>query len=257
MTTRASPLRYVGGKSRLAQRIIALIPEHKIFCEAFFGAGWVFFTKEPSKYEVINDLDGDLVNFYRVLQNHIEEFLKQFKWLLTSRELFHDFKAQQEAGGLTDIQRAARYYYIQRTCYGGGVRSRTFGVHPRGAYPSFNILRLEEELSAAHLRLACVTIESLSWQEFLKRYDRAGTFFYLDPPYHKIRQYKHNMTLADYRELAAILATLKGEFLLSINDVEEMRELFKDFQCSATQVTYSIDRKNNNYKGKELLICNY
>jgi len=115
-----SPLRYVGGKSRISEKIIGMIPEHTTYCEVFAGAGWIFFKKEPSRYEVLNDLDSDLISFYRVLQNHLEEFLKQFKFLLTSREWFEDWKSQLDGRGLTDIQKAARYYYLQpkfRTFY--------------------------------------------------------------------------------------------------------------------------------------------
>ncbi len=146
-----SPLAYVGGKSRLAKTIVAKIPDHMAYCEVFAGAGWVFFRKEPSKYEVINDLDDDLICFYRVLQNHLEEFLRQFRWLLSSRKLFEDWKRQQKAGGLTDIQRAARYYYLQRLCFGGRVKNRTFGAGPMRR-PRINLLRIEEELSEVHLR---------------------------------------------------------------------------------------------------------
>jgi len=81
-----SPLLYIGGKSKLSETIIKMISPHQTYCEVFCGAAWVFFRKEVSKYEVINDLDSDLVTFYRVLQNHLEEFLKQFKWVLSSRE---------------------------------------------------------------------------------------------------------------------------------------------------------------------------
>ena len=142
----------------------------------------MFFRKEPSKYEVINDLDSDLVAFYRVLQHHLEEFLKQFKWLLCSREWFEDFKKQQAAGGLTDIQCAARYYYLQRLCFGGRVRGRTFGPAPEHS-PRINLLRMEEELAEVHLRLTRVSIENLPWSQFLAAYDRPRTFFCLDPPY--------------------------------------------------------------------------
>jgi len=136
-----SPLAYIGGKSRLSKTIIEMIPEHETYCEVFAGAAWVFFRKDISKYEVINDLDSDLVTFYRVLQNHLEEFLRQFKWILSSREWFEDWKRQQEAGGLTDIQRAARYYYLQRHSFAGRVRSRTFGCSPL-TRPRINLLRL-------------------------------------------------------------------------------------------------------------------
>jgi DNA adenine methylase len=74
-----SPLCYIGGKSRLSSIITPMIPECKQYCEVFAGAAWIFFRKEQSASEVINDLDGDLISFYRVVQNHLEEFLKQFK----------------------------------------------------------------------------------------------------------------------------------------------------------------------------------
>ena len=120
------------------------MPNHDQYCEVFSGAAWVFFTKEPSKAEVINDLDSDLISFYRVVQNHLEEFLKQFKWLLTSREFFKNWKAQLNTRGLTDIQRVARYYYLQRLAFGGRVRNRNYGVQTDGRANRINIVRLEE-----------------------------------------------------------------------------------------------------------------
>ena len=249
-----SPLAYIGGKSKLAKTIIEMIPKHTAYCEAFAGAAWVFFRKEPSKYEVINDLDSDLVCFYRVLQNHLEEFLKQFKWLLASREWFEDFKRQQVAGGLTDIQRAARYYYMQRMCFGGRVRGRTFGTSPM-THPRINLLRIEEELSEVHLRLAGVTIEHLHWQQFIKTYDKIGTLFYLDPPYYKAPYYNHNFDLADFQELANTLQGLKAHFILSINDHLEMRNVFKSFNQKQTSLNYTVSRGKNK-KARELLITN-
>ena len=250
-----SPLAYIGGKSKLSKTIIDMIPEHKAYCEVFAGAAWVFFRKEPSKYEIINDLDSDLVCFYRVLQNHIEEFLKQFKWLLSSREWFKDWKRQQEAGGLTDIQRGARYYYLQRLCFGGRVKARTFGAGPMRR-PRINLLRIEEELSEVHLRLVNATIENLPWQDFLKRYDRKQTFFYLDPPYYKAPYYEHNLELKDYQEMAEILAGVKGKFILSINDIPEIRETFKTFKIKPVVLNYSVCRQKAT-EGKELLVSNF
>jgi DNA adenine methylase len=249
-----SPLAYIGGKSKLAKTIIGMMPEHKAYCEVFAGAAWVFFRKEPSKYEVINDLDGDLICFYRVLQNHLEEFLRQFKWLLSSREWFEDWKRQQAAGGLTDIQRAARYYYLQRMCFAGRVKGRTFGAAALRR-PRINLLRIEEELSEVHLRLADVTIEHLPWQKFLKTYDRPGTFFYLDPPYYKAPYYAHNFKLADFQELATTLAGLRSNFILSINDHPDMRETFKTFDIAPVKLFYSAAKKQCK-KACELLITN-
>ncbi len=250
-----SPLAYIGGKSKLANTIIKMIPEHQMYCEVFAGAAWVFFRKDYSKYEVINDLDSDLIVFYRVLQNHLEEFLKQFKWILSSREWFEDWKRQQKAGGLTDIQRAARYYYLQRLCFGGRVKNRTFGTGPM-CRPRINLLRIEEELSEVHLRLAGVTIENLPWNDFIKRYDRPKTFFYLDPPYYKAPYYEHNLGLKDYQEMAKNLTEMKSKFILSINDHRHMRDCFKNFNIKTVGLTYSVS-KTTGTKAKELLITNY
>ena len=250
-----SPLAYIGGKSKLAKTIIEMIPEHDAYCEVFAGAAWVFFRKEPSKYETINDLDSDLIVFYRVLQHHLEEFLRQFKWILSSREWFEDWKRQQEAGGLTDIQRAARYYYLQRLSFGGRVRSRTFGAGPMRR-PRINLLRIEEELSEVHLRLVNATIEFLPWEDFIMRYDRPKTVFYLDPPYFKAPYYQHNLALPDYQAMAMRLACVKAKWLLSINDLPEMREVFKAFEIKPVRLKYSVS-KGGCTEGKELIITNY
>jgi DNA adenine methylase len=251
-----SPLAYIGGKSKLAQTIIDLIPEHKTYCEVFAGAAWVFFRKEPSKFEIINDLDSDLIAFYRVLQHHLEEFLKQFKWLLSSREWFEDSKRQQEAGGLTDIQRAARYYYLQRQSFGGKVRGRVFGCSSdRG--PRINFLRLEEDLSDLYLRLAGVVIENLPWQEFVRRYDKPEVFFYLDPPYYKAPFYKHNLlTLEEYIEMADILSNIQAKWILSINDLPETRNVFNKFSIKPVTLNYTVG-KNAQSTGKELIVANF
>ena len=250
-----SPLAYIGGKSKLSETIIKMMPQHKAYCEVFAGAAWVFFRKEPSKFEVINDLDSDLVIFYRVLQNHLEEFLKQFKWLLCSREWFEDYKRQIESGGLTDIQRAARYYYLQRLCFGGRVRSRTYGAGPMRR-PRINLIRIEEELSEIHLRLTGVHIEHLDWKRMISTYDRPETLFYCDPPYYRAPFYRHNLDLKDYQEMAKSLTDIKGQFILSINDVPEMHEVFGLFNLNSVQLVYSVSRQKIT-EGRELIITNF
>jgi DNA adenine methylase len=247
-----SPLAYVGGKSKLSKQIISLIPPHSIYCEAFAGAGWIFFRKDPSKSEILNDLDSDLISFYRVLQNHLEEFLKQFKWLLQSREQFEDWKSQLDSRGLTDIQKAARYYYLQRLCFGGRVSGRTFGVSPERP-GRINLLRLEEELSEVHLRLYNVMIENLPWNEFVDRYDRPETFFFLDPPYFESPTYKHNFyVIDDYVKIAEKLRNIKGKFILTLNDHPEIRRVFKDFYIKPVNLQYSVGIEGS--IGSELII---
>ena len=201
-------------------------------------------------------MDGDLITFYRVLQNHLEEFLRQFRWLLSSREWFNDWKAQIEAPGLTDIQRAARYYYLQRHSFAGRTsKSRSFGFNPLKR-PRINLLRMEEELSEVHLRLATVNIENRHWREFLGFADRPQTFFYIDPPYWGRKDYRHNLDTSEYAAMAEILSAIKGKFILSIDDRPETREVFQRFEITPVTVTYTANAVKSKL-GKELLIKNF
>jgi DNA adenine methylase len=113
-------------------------------------------------------------------------------------------------------------------------------------------LRLEEELSEVHLRLSGVVIENLPWDEFIKRYDRPETFFYLDPPYFEAPCYKHNFILEDFVKMADVLRNIKGSFILSLNDHPKMREVFSDFELSPVKLNYSVGKEKTT--GSELII---
>lgn len=152
---------WIGGKRRLAKHLLPLFPEHECYVEPFCGAAALFFMKAPAKTEVLNDINGDLVNLYRVVQHHLEEFVRQFKWALVSRQIWTWLDATP-VDTLTDIQRAARFFYLQKLGFGGKVDGRTFGTATTGAV-RLNLLRLEEDLSAAHLRLSRCCIEHLEW----------------------------------------------------------------------------------------------
>lgn len=252
-----SPLKWLGGKSRLAGTVVRYMPPHLRYAEVFAGAGWVFFRKNPSRYESLNDINGDLVAFYRVLQHHLEEFCRQFKWLLSSREFFEDFKGQQVAGGLTDIQRAARFYYLQRHAFGGRVKSQSFGVSP-DAPPPINLLRIEEELSAAHIRLMNVTVENLTWSDYIERYDGPDTLFYLDPPYHGCES-DYGVGLfqrSDFSRMAEQLGMIEGKFLLSLNDNDDVRQVFAAYNIKEVETTYTVSKKAAS-QAREVLIANY
>src|SRR5579871_6540541 len=102
---------WIGGKRRLANKIIPLFPTHECYVEPFAGAAALYFRKRPALVEVLNDINGELINLYRVVKIHLEEFTRQFKWALTSREIFKWLQITP-AETLTDIQRAARFYYL-------------------------------------------------------------------------------------------------------------------------------------------------
>lgn len=166
----------MGGKTRLLKEIIPLIPAHQCYVEVFAGGAALFYKKPPVKVEVLNDINGELINLYRVVQHHLEEFIRQFKWALSSRQVFK-WEKMKHPETLTDIQRAARFYYLQKLAFGGKVDGQTYGTATT-AKPRLNLLRLEEDLSDAHLRLSRVNIEHLDWVKCIEKYDRKHTFFY-------------------------------------------------------------------------------
>jgi DNA adenine methylase len=250
-------LSWIGGKSRLASYIIPLFADHQCYCEVFAGGAWLLFRKPPSKAEVLNDIKLDLVTLYRVVRLHLDEFIRYFKHLLVARDEFERFlKENPEA--LTDIQRAVRFYYLTKTCYGARVHKPVFGMSTTGA-PRLNLLRIEEELSAAYLRLQRVVIEHLHYQEMIARYDRPHTLLYLDPPYYGCEDYygKNVFSRDDFGALAAQLAGIKGKFIMSINDVPEIRQIFSGFEIKQVSTKYSVSGGTRQKAVSELVVANY
>ncbi|ARV17419.1 Modification methylase DpnIIA [Curvibacter sp. AEP1-3] len=255
--TQAAPLvPWVGGKRRLAQHILPLFPQHDCYVEAFCGAAALFFLKEPAKVEVLNDVHGDLVRLYRVVQNHLEEFVRQFKWSLASREMY-GWLQDTPPETLTDIQRAARFFYLQKLGFGGKVDGQTFGVATT-AKSRLNLLRLEEDLSLAHLRLHQVTIEHMDWAACVERYDRPHTLFYLDPPYYGTEGYGVGFELEQYDRMAELLRTMKGKALVSVNDIPQMRLAFNGLAMQRLSINYTVGASGRGREPKgELLIANF
>ncbi len=180
---------YFGGKSLIAKQLAARLDRipHTVYAEPFIGGGSVFFarTSRP-KVEVINDLDKEIANFFRVAQRHYEALLETLRWSIRSRADLERI-AGRSALQMTDIERAARTYFIQITSFGGARRdtpsfSRTANGS-RGRYAFFDRARLAEHIEALHERLAGVTIECLDYRRLIDLYDSPGTLFYLDPPY--------------------------------------------------------------------------
>lgn len=249
-------LSYLGGKSLLAGKIVPTIPAHKCYCEVFAGAAWILFKKEPSDVEIINDINSDLVTLYRVIKHHVREFVRYFEWILSARDEFERFK-QEKPATLTDIQRAVRFYYLLKMGYGSRLTNPTFGISTMRA-SHLNFMRIEEELSAAHLRLNRVYVENMHYSDLIQRFDRRHTFFYIDPPYFNCENYygKGIFSREDFGKLAALLHQLKGKFILSINDTKEIREIFEGFFIQEVGTTYQTSNKGKK-KVTELLIRNY
>ena len=228
---------YFGGKSRLSKTIIQKIPTHTCYVEVFAGGAIVFFSKDPSTSEVLNDLDRDLVTLYRVIKHHPEELYRQYKYSLVARSEF-DREQQVNPETLTDVQRAARYLYLQKCAFGGHITGQTFGMNTTGK-PRLNLLTLESSIQKAWQRLINVQIECKDFRDLIPRYDREHTFFFLDPPYWQIPGYKHDFEERDFLDLAGLLRSIKGRFLMTINDTEEIRGIFSGFTINEVNLKYS------------------
>ena len=256
----AKPLApWLGGKRFLGKRIagrIEAIP-HRCYAEPFVGMGTVFFRrgKRPSA-EVINDINGDIVNLFRVVREHPAELDRQFEWALASRQEFRRLLAVLPEA-LTDVQRAARFAYLQRLAFAGRPGSTSTNFSPY--YPAkFRARQMLPLIRAAHRRLQRVQIECLPWDEFIRRYDRPFTLFYLDPPYwgHEADYGKGLFAREDFARMAALLAGLKGRFILSMNDRPEVRETFAGFAIEEVTTRYSASWKAAKRTVGELLIGN-
>lgn len=160
---------------------------------------------------------------------------------------------------LTDIQRAARFYYLQHHAFGGRVSGQSFGTATTA--PTVNLLRIEESLSAAHLRLAGgTTVENLPWKNCMSRYDRAHTFFYLDPPYWQVEGYGVPFGLEQYVEMAEVMRTCKGKVMVSINDHPDIRRVFNGHIIHDHNLGIKYSVGNNHGEAREtseLVITNY
>ena len=248
------PLPYIGGKNRLAKKIISILPPHTTYVEPFAGGAQVFFHKKPSSVEVLNDLNGDIVNFFRVCQWHPTELLRHLRYSLISRKLF-DILSKSDPETLTDVQNAARFFYLQKNAFGGRVVNRNYHYCITKP-PNFNPKRISEIIEKTHDRLQGVQIECLPYEEILKKYDQPETLFYLDPPYWGRKLYRFNLTEADFTTMAARLARLRGKFILSLNDLPEVRRVFSAFQMRAVRLAYSAQKRAGRRYG-ELLITNF
>lgn len=234
---------YVGGKRNLATRICQLIEAtpHSVYAEAFVGMGGIFLRRQsrPAQ-ELINDGSRDVANFFRILREHYPLFISILQFQVTTRSDFERL-VKLDPDQLTDLQRAARFLYLQSLAFGGKVEGRNFGVS-WGRPSSFSLARLEPMLADLHGRLDGVIIENLDFEAFIRRYDRPGLLVYCDPPYYGTEHYygRDLFSRADFERLAAVLRGMKGRFILSINDVPPIRELFAWANFTEVALKYTV-----------------
>ncbi len=260
-----SPFKWVGGKSRLRKYIIELIPSHSCYAEPFAGAAWVLFGKPPSDVEILNDLDQNIVNFFRVIKEKPEDFIASFEWELVSRAEFESL-ARLDPSKLSDVQAAHRFYYIIMAGWGGELNYPRFQTsisdagHGNRLFGALKTLR--ERLEPVHKRLSTVIIENLTWEACIDRYDRPGTVMYIDPPYPENKcNYVHNMRdWESHYKLMERLNKTRCKWIISSYDLPEIRELYAQYYISTVQAYSGMNVKKNGsdrVMNREVLITNY
>lgn len=246
-----APFGWIGGKALLAKEIIPLMPSHTRYVEVFGGALSVFYQKEPSKIEVVNDINSDLINLHRIIRNRPESLSAEMNSLFRSREIFDDIK-NGKLKPKNHIQKAAFYFYLLTTSFGSKGDNFAMGKSRSGK----NIYR---DFFTHSKRLKRALIENMSYERLIKEYDSKETLFYADPPYVGTENYYkmvRGFGMNEHENLAKILKQIQGKFMLSYNDCEVIRDLYKDFKFKELKVNYSLNAKYRSVKN-ELLIMNF
>jgi DNA adenine methylase len=248
-------LNYIGGKSRLARVVADRLPASRCYGEVFGGAGWVLFAREPSYVEVLNDVNGRLVNLYRVVRDAPDELAEALELLPRSRALYRELRGRAEPDD--PVTAAAAYYYLVKNAFSGQLGC---GFSSSKKYPGKYSMLADFKLWAR--RLNKVTIENLDYADCLGRYDSAETVFYLDPPYVGTeRYYGGDFAPADHERLRDVLRGLKGRWLVSYNDCETVRGLYEGFNFEEVRPPYCANkvraRGRRRARGSEILITNY
>lgn len=246
---------WIGGKRLLRNDILARFPKENIdrYIEVCGGAGWVLFAKEYSskQLEVFNDYDGDLINLYRCVKYHCTALQDELEWLLSSREQFCDCLAQVHMQGLTDIQRAARFFYLIKISFGSNGYSF--------ATSSKSIESAKEYLSKIQARLKGVVIEQKDCVDLIKIYDRPTALFYIDPPYVGTeKHYNVKFGAEDHARLADALKAIKGKFILSYGDDPLVWQLYDGFKIERVYRNSTLAAHGSNSDPfAEVIISNF
>jgi DNA adenine methylase len=252
-------INYYGGKSRLTDEIISIMPPHKTYIEAFCGASWLLFAKPESNIEVINDIDSEIINLYFVVKNQLFDFINLLNKIPISEKLFDIFRYQKGIP-FVDLRKlllnekgipkmATITYYNILNCFNSNIsKNPTFCIDRNKQSNFVKFYKTDWELISE--RLKKVTILNRDYKEVIKLYDSKESLFYLDPPYtitnNIDKYYKHNFSIKDHKELLAILKCIEGKFILSYDNSDKIKDMYGDFNI--------IELKEY---PKELIIINF
>ena len=256
-----SPFGWPGGKRNLKKTLLAAIPAHKAYVEVFAGSAKLLFAKEPSAWEILNDINDDLVNFFRVGKHRPSELAERLEHDVIASGRFTELK--KEKPQRSEIERAIQFAYL--TWYSFGSKGEHFAsttieqLIKARAPVKRSLQRVRALLADVAERLRSVLVENRDFADCIRRYDSAHSFFYCDPPYTEFEPNGRYKPLGERnRELFQVLAGIKGKFLLSFDDSAQVRALARKFgfRITRVKVPYSLAKKGITI-GNEVLISNY
>lgn len=245
---------YPGGQKRLLPILLKLLPDHEDYIEIFGGGCTLCLNKEPSKFEVINDVDSDLTNLFRVVKEDFDGFSKEVEFFLQSREMFGDFK--KELSELSDVQKAAAYFYMLRTSFDG--KAEHFSVKKRSGKAKSSAFKYQHEIKAIHNRLKNVVIENMDFAKLIEKYDDEDAFLFADPPYFGITGlYRCDFTRDDHIRFFKALKDVQAKFLVTYGDHDFIRMIWRKFVQVPVVTQGSMGTQEKRKKVPHILIANY
>lgn len=257
-----TPITYYGGKQKLVPHIIPKIPEHTLYAEPFCGGAAIFFAKEQSEIEVLNDTNRELINFYRVVQQDFSSLEKEIRISLHSRDLHRKaWVIYNNPDMFSEVKRAWALWILSSQSFSANLEGPWGYDKSKNRTPKFienKKKRFTEELA---IRLQNVQLESTDALYVIRSRDTANSFFYCDPPYYNSDcGHYDGYSLEDFENLLKTLSQIKGKFLLSSYPSETLLKAVKKHRWHLWSIDQkvSVNAKSGYLKRKtEVLTANY
>jgi len=256
---------YVGSKWRIAPWIIKHFPKHRAFVDVFGGSGAMILRKPPSKVEIYNDINSDLVNLFEIIRKRKDELLEQLKYLMYSRKLYEEWCKQWKSGNKPKdpLERAVQYLLLMH----GSMSGKLFSGFSSSAYRSHAVVmeKLPEKIEFFAKRFKHVIIENSDYKKIFKLYDSPETLFYCDPPYFVPRAkeyYIDGWSYKKHKEFAKLVNKLQGYVVISYYWFPQLQKWYLDKgwyidSIEVVKTSEVANFKSEKTKVKEYILMNY
>jgi len=260
-----TPITRIGGKGLVTNWLKGFIPEHVTYCEPFAGSASLLFVKEPSRVEILNDIDSILIEFFKAIKNERDrqDLIKELESMPYSRILWQTIRTRwkEDQKPLEYIKCLSEWFYLNRSTFSGDMRYGGFATpSTTGRNPAQTFRNAVESLEAASERLKYATVECLDYAECIRRYDSENTFFYIDAPYSGSEAYYgDSFAENDHFGLAELLRGIKGRCMVSHYSSVVYDGLYADFNRYEYQSFKGSYKSSGEKKPKtvEAIYCNF